>query len=84
MIDKIQDISAHVLKVNETTDHEVMLTVTNRAVHLVIWKNGFSKIKNPVALNARLDDRFVGIGNDIPVDDIIAYLEDLEFENIQG
>lgn len=84
MIDKIKDISAHVLKVNETTDHEVILTVTNRAVHLVIWKNGFSEIKNPVALHARLDDRFVGIGNDIPVDDIIAYLEDLEFENIKG
>ena len=83
MKDKLLKVVELALEVNENTDHDVMLTFINRTVRVTVFLNGFSKVKEPVHISARLDDRFVCRGGvDCSTNDIITYLNNLLKEEL--
>lgn len=77
MKDKLLRIYALIYNINENTDHTVQSTLIDRSFRISIYKNGYSKVKNPIHLCGRLDDKFAGFHGESSIDEIISFLEDL-------
>lgn len=78
MKEKLLKIYGLIFAINESTDHSVQSTLIDRSFRIAIYKNGYSKVKHPIQLCGRLDDKFVRVcGADSSINEIIECLENL-------